>query len=318
MKVFDKIAAAGIVPVVVLDRAEDAVSTARALLDGGIDVMEITFRTAAAGEAIKTVSEECPEMLVGAGTVINLQQCKTAVGNGARFVVAPGFDEETVAWCVENGIPVIPGCVTPTEIMRAQHYGLNILKFFPANIYGGLKAIKALSGPFPGLKFIPTGGIGPDNLAEYASSPAVYALGGSWICPKKDILAGEFGHITEMCKKARSTMMGFELSHVGINCDNGDICKDVCGMFEDAFGFALKNGKSSNFVSDGIEVMKTAYKGEKGHIAIGTNSIPVAAAELEKRGWLLDMDSAKYKGERLSAVYLKNEIYGFAIHLLQK
>ena len=142
MDVLSRMAAAGIVPVVVLDKAEDAVPTARAMIAGGIDVMEITFRTAAAADSIRAVAAEVPEMLVGAGTVINLDQCKLAVECGAKFIVSPGYDEETVAWCVENNIAVTPGCVTPTEIMMAKKHDLKVLKFFPANVYGGLKALK--------------------------------------------------------------------------------------------------------------------------------------------------------------------------------
>lgn len=202
-----RLAASGIVPVVVLDDASLAVPTAKAMLDGGIDVMEITFRTVAAPDSIRAVSAECPEMLVGAGTVINLEQCKLAVECGAKFIVSPGYDEETVTWCVENGIAVTPGCVTPTEIMMAKKHSLNVLKFFPANVYGGLSALKALSGPFPGLKFIPTGGVSQQNLAEFAASPFVHAVGGSWICPKKEIAAGNFEKITELCEEARKIFL---------------------------------------------------------------------------------------------------------------
>lgn len=207
MDILNRLAASGIVPVVVLDDAALAVPTAKAMLDGGIDVMEITFRTAAAPDSIRAVSAECPEMLVGAGTVINLEQCKLAVECGAKFIVSPGYDEETVTWCVENGIAVTPGCVTPTEIMMAKKHSLNVLKFFPANVYGGLSALKALSGPFPGLKFIPTGGVSQQNLAEFAASPFVHAVGGSWICPKKEIAAGNFEKITELCEEARKIFL---------------------------------------------------------------------------------------------------------------
>ena len=204
MDVLQKMAESIIVPVVVLEDAKDAVPTANALLAGGIGVMEITFRTAAAADSIQAVAENVPEMLVGAGTVINLEQAKLAVARGAKFIVSPGYDEETVAWCVENKIPVCPGTVTPTEIMMALKHGLKVLKFFPANVYGGLKAIKSLSGPFVGLKFIPTGGVSNENIAEFAASPAIHAVGGSWICPKAEISAGNFDKITELCKAARA------------------------------------------------------------------------------------------------------------------
>ena len=151
MNVLQQFSASGIVPVVVLEKAEDAVDTARALLAGGISVMEITFRTAAASEAICKVAAQVPETLVGAGTVITLEQCKQAVDCGAKFIVTPGYDEDVVSWCCEHDIPVTPGCVTPTEIMMALKHGLKVLKFFPANVYGGLNALKALAGPFGGV-----------------------------------------------------------------------------------------------------------------------------------------------------------------------
>ena len=206
MDVTTRLARAGVVPVVVLEHAKDAVPAAKAMAAGGIDVMEITFRTAAAADSIRAVSENCPEMLVGAGTVITLEQCKKAVASGAKFIVAPGFDEEVVRWCVENNVPVTPGCVTPTEIMAAMKLGLKVVKFFPAGVYGGLSAMKALSGPFGGIKFIPTGGVNAQNLAEYISAPFIHAVGGSWVCPKADISAGNFEKITALCREAHATV----------------------------------------------------------------------------------------------------------------
>ncbi len=206
MDVTTRLAHAGVVPVVVLEHVKDAVPTAKAMVAGGIDVMEITFRTAAAADSIRAVSENCPEMLVGAGTVITLEQCKKAVESGAKFIVAPGFDEEVVRWCVENHVPVTPGCVTPTEIMAAMKLGLKVVKFFPAGVYGGLSAMKALSGPFGGIKFIPTGGVNAQNLAEYISAPFIHAVGGSWVCPKADISAGNFEKITALCREAHATV----------------------------------------------------------------------------------------------------------------
>ena len=202
MDVLQRLANAGVVPVVVLDDAKDAVPTANAMVAGGIDDMEIPFRTAAAPDCIKAVSENCPDMLVGAGTILNLEQCKLAVQMGAKFIVSPGFDAEVVSWCVENGIAVTPGCVTPTEITAAIKLGLKVVKFFPANVYGGLNAMKNLSAPFVGIKFMPTGGVNAQNLSEYISAPFIHAVGGSWVCPKADIAAGNFEKITALCKEA--------------------------------------------------------------------------------------------------------------------
>ena len=199
---------AGVVPVVVLDDAKDAVPTAKAMLAGGIDVMEITFRTAAAADSIKAVAQECPDMLVGAGTILNLEQCKLAIEMGAKFIVSPGVDAQVVSYCIENNVAVTPGCVTPTEITAAVNMGLRVIKFFPANVYGGLNAMKNLSAPFVGVKFMPTGGVNAQNLKEYLDAPFIHAVGGSWVCPKADIAAGNFEKITALCKEARTAAFG--------------------------------------------------------------------------------------------------------------
>ena len=208
MTVMERLASVIVVPVIVLDHAKDAVPCADALAAGGIDVMEITFRTAAAPDAIKAVAENCPEVCVGAGTVLNLEQAKLAIEMGAKFIVSPGYSEEVVSWCVENNIPVAPGCVTPTEIMAALSHGLKMIKFFPANVYGGLNAMKNLSAPFVGVKFLPTGGVNASNIKEYIDAPFIHAVGGSWVCPKADIAAGNWEKITQLCAEARSAAKG--------------------------------------------------------------------------------------------------------------
>ena len=163
----DRIHATGLIPVVVIEDTATAVDTARALLAGGVDVMEITMRTEAGLEAIKLVCEACPDMLVGAGTVLTMEQCTAAIQNGAKFIVSPGYDPEIVEYCVDQRVDICPGCVTPTEITAGIKAGLTVLKFFPANIYGGLKAIKSLRGPFPMVRFIPTGGVSLANLSDF-------------------------------------------------------------------------------------------------------------------------------------------------------
>ncbi len=313
-----RLANACIVPVVVLDDAKDAVPTAKVMLASGIDVMEITFRTAAAEDSIRAVAQNCPDMLVGAGTVITLEQCKRAVDAGAKFIVSPGFDREVVQWCVENGIAVTPGCVTPSEIMAAMKLGLQVVKFFPANVYGGLSAMKSLAAPFGKIKFIPTGGVNPQNLSEYFAAPYVHAVGGSWICPKAEINAGNFETIGRLCAEARRIALGYEVAHVGINCADAEASNEACVQLGRAFGFAMKAGSSSNFSGSQIEVMKSPYLGANGHIAVRTNKIGCAIADLEKRGFTVDMETAKYKGDQMIAVYLKQEFGGFAVHLLQK
>ena len=208
MDVLSRLANSIVVPGVVLDKVEDAVPTAKAMAAGGVDTMEITFRTACAPEAIRAVAENCPDVLVGAGTIVNLEQCKLAVEMGAKFIVSPGYSEEVGAWCVENNIPVAPGCVTPTEIMAALKHGLKMVKIFPANVYGGLNAMKNLSAPFVGLKFLPTGGVNAANIKEYIDASFIHAVGGSWVCPKADIAAGNWEKITQLCLEARKAAKG--------------------------------------------------------------------------------------------------------------
>lgn len=210
MTVLERLAKAAIVPVVVIEEAKDALPTAEALYGGGIDVMEITLRTEAGLDSIRAVAEAFPQSLVGAGTVTTLDQCKAAVAAGAKFIVMPGFNRQLVEWCRAEGVTVTPGCVTPTEIMEALDCDLKVLKFFPANVYGGLKAMKALSGPFPTVKFIPTGGVNQDNLAEFLSAPFVHAVGGSWLCSKGDISKGNFDLIRSLAAQARQQVPGLD------------------------------------------------------------------------------------------------------------
>ena len=162
------------------------------------------------------------------------------------------------------------------------------------------------------------GGVNAQNLGEFIAAPYVHAVGGSWVCPKADIAAGNFDKITALCAQAKEALLGFEVAHVGINCESADASMAVCQSLNQAFGLPVKAGNSSNFASTGIEVMKSMYLGENGHIAIRTNALPVAVAELEKRGFVCDPATAKYKGDRMTAIYLKEEFGGFAIHLLQK
>jgi len=209
ISVKERISNTGLVPVVVIDDASKAIATAYALSKGGVDVMEITMRTAAGMEAIRLVTESYPDMLVGAGTVLTMEHCKNAIQNGAKFIVSPGFDPEIVDYCISQKVLICPGCVTPTEITAAIKKGLDVVKFFPANIYGGLKAIKALSGPFSGIKFIPTGGVDLSNLADF-NNPFIFAIGGGWLCSREGINQGDFEAITDACSKSVDVLLGLK------------------------------------------------------------------------------------------------------------
>ncbi|MDR1893311.1 MAG: bifunctional 4-hydroxy-2-oxoglutarate aldolase/2-dehydro-3-deoxy-phosphogluconate aldolase [Spirochaetales bacterium] len=191
-----------LIPVAVIDDPARAAEAAKAVAAGGVDILEITLRTPAGLAAIEKAAAACPDMLIGAGTVLNLEACREALDRGARFIVSPGYDPALVEYCLKRGTPVFPGCVTPTEITAALNAGLETLKFFPANVYGGVKAIKALSGPFPGVQFIPTGGIDLSNLQEFLI-PQVLAVGGGWLCDRKAVNAGDWSAITQACAQSR-------------------------------------------------------------------------------------------------------------------
>ncbi len=198
----EQLSAFGVVPVVVLNRAEDASPLAGALTAGGLECAEVTFRTEAAAESIAIMTKEYPKMLVGAGTVLTIEQVEEAVKAGARFIVSPGFDPEVVDFCLEKKIPVFPGVVTPSEVAQGVKRGLTVLKFFPAEPAGGLPMIKALAAPYTGVKFMPTGGINASNLPGYLGFPRIAACGGSWMVKGELIEAGEFGKIEELTREA--------------------------------------------------------------------------------------------------------------------
>lgn len=196
--IIEQIGNLGIVPVVAIDDAADAPNLGRALIAGGLPCAEITFRTAAAADAIRAMSSEFPDMLVGAGTVLTVAQAEEAISAGSKFVVTPGFDEAVVDYCLAQGVPITPGVMTPTEINMALNKGIKLLKFFPAEAAGGIKALKAIGGPYGGVRFIPTGGIGVGNLVDYLQLPMVHACGGSWLVKKQLIASGEFEQITKL------------------------------------------------------------------------------------------------------------------------
>ena len=201
-EIIQKLGQIGIIPVIAIEDASSAVPLGQALLDGGLPCAEITFRTAAASDAIREISAAHPDILVGAGTVLTVSQAESAKAAGARFIVTPGFDARVVDWCLANDMAVTPGVMTPTDINLALNKNLTVLKFFPAEAAGGVKTLKAIGGPFAGVKFIPTGGISIDNLAEYLSLPMVHACGGSFMVKKQVIAAGDFAAITRLARAA--------------------------------------------------------------------------------------------------------------------
>ena len=201
-EVLKQIEKIGIVPVVVLNDAKDAEPLGKALCEGGLPCAEVTFRTDAAEESIRIMSEKFPEMLVGAGTVLTIEQVDRAVNAGAKFIVSPGLNPKVVAYCVEKGIPVTPGTANPSNVEQAMEFGLDVVKFFPAEQAGGLAYIKAIAAPYTGMKFMPTGGINAKNVKEYLACDKILACGGSWMVKGDLVKAGEFDKITELVREA--------------------------------------------------------------------------------------------------------------------
>jgi len=204
-EMLDKLGQLKLIPVVVIENAADAAPLGQALIEGGLPCAEVTFRTAAAPDAISAMSK-LDGLLLGAGTVLSVDQAKQAVDCGAEFIVTPGFNPKVVGYCVENGIPITPGVCTPTQIEAAMDFGLNAVKFFPAEAFGGLKTLKAISAPYPMMKFIPTGGINAANICAYLAFEKVLACGGSWIVKKDLIAANNFQEITELTRYAMSAI----------------------------------------------------------------------------------------------------------------
>jgi 2-dehydro-3-deoxyphosphogluconate aldolase/(4S)-4-hydroxy-2-oxoglutarate aldolase len=214
MTIADFMYECGIIPVIAIEKAEYSLPLGQALIDGGLPIAEITFRTEAALQAIDVIASTYPEIVTGAGSVLSIEQAKAAIDHGAKFIVSPGLNTHIVDWCLEGNIPVFPGVVTPSEIMLAVERGLSILKYFPAEVMGGLKVLKAVAAPFPGLKFIPTGGITAANLAAYLEMSVIHACGGSWLVDKKLMREDHFDEIERLVKEAVSIVSSVKDGHV--------------------------------------------------------------------------------------------------------
>lgn len=313
----DTLKLAGLVPVIKVKRAEDAVPLCRALAEGGLPVAEITFRTDAAEEAIRRVHDELPEVILGAGTVLTTEQVDRAVAAGASYIVSPGINPQVVRHCQEKGVPVLPGCANPTDIETALSLGLETVKFFPAEALGGLKMIKALAGPYPNVRFVPTGGVNEKNLVEYLSFPKIAACGGSWMAPDDAIAAQDWPRICTLASAAVKNLLNMKLAHVAVNCADDEEARDVANLLCAILGGAPEERTKSFFATPSFEIMKYNGRGTKGHIAISTPNLERAIWHMRRRGFEFDFSDATYTADgRAKLVYFAKEIGGFAVHLL--
>ena len=316
--ILDQLNLIGLIPVVKIDDEEDALPLAQALIDGGLPCIEITFRSDAGLGALKKIAMHYPEMLVGAGTVVTLDQARQAVDAGARFIVSPGLNEKIVTFALQMNVPVLPGVVTPSDIQTAIILGLEIVKFFPAETAGGITYLKSLCGPFNKIKFVPTGGIDLSNVLDYLMMDQVWACGGSWMVKSDLIKQKKYNEIKSLAKQAVYHMLGFNLHHVGINVNDPEQALNKSRSLSDAFGFGLYEGSGSVMVGGQFELTKKPFPGDNGHLAIGTNFIERAIYFLENKGIRMKDETKIIKNGKLIAVYFDYDLNGFALHLVKK
>lgn len=315
-----RISELGVLPVVKIDKEEDAPLLAKALVKGDLPAAEVTFRTKAAKKAIALMKEAEPDMLVGAGTVLSIEQVNDALEAGAEFMVSPGFNPKVVGYCMDKNIPIFPGVNNPTGIEQALEFGLKTVKFFPAESSGGLDMLKAMSAPYGAINFMPTGGIGVKNIGKYLAFDKIVACGGSWMVPSDAINNKDFDKITALTKEAVMTVLGFEFGHLGINNADKSAALNVCDTLSSLFGYSCtRTIEMASFMGDDFEIMYNTDKNEHGHMSFLVNSLERALAFLKRKGVSAVADTVKYneKGKPVFA-YLDVKLAGFGIHLAQK
>ncbi|MBQ9812573.1 MAG: bifunctional 4-hydroxy-2-oxoglutarate aldolase/2-dehydro-3-deoxy-phosphogluconate aldolase [Thermoguttaceae bacterium] len=311
MEMIEKV---GLLPLVNVSDPGKAVPIAKALADGGIPIVEVTLRDKTALESLANIHKELPDTLVGAGTVKSPEQAAAALDAGADFIVSPGVNPSTIKYCQEKGVAIVPGAVTATELELGTSLGLDVFKFFPADLSGGLDVIKALRGPFGNVRFVPTGGVSLANMKPYVEDPAILAIGGSFLTPKEAVAASDWASVTKTAERAVEISLGFAMGHVGINCNSVDEANTTAGWFNDRFGLKPREIDISFFAGSAVEAMKKPSFGEHGHIGIACNSIARALYHLERKGLKFRFFKTNPEG-KIIAAYLEEEVGGFAVHL---
>lgn len=299
--VINEISELGIVPVVVINSAEDAVLLAEALIRGGLPCAEVTFRTAAAEEAVRKIAENYPGMLLGAGTVLTIEQLDRAVAAGADFVVSPGLNPKIVKYCIDKNIPIIPGCANPSDVEAAIELGLDTVKFFPAEAIGGIKMLKAMSAPYGNVKFMPTGGINENNINDYLSFDKIIACGGSWMVTSELIAQNDFAEIERLTRRAVKKMLDLKISRVEINEKSGAAATEAAECFKRFFDGG----------TDILDFINSEQILEKGTIEVSASSVKRAVYHLRKNGVEFE------NGVTGELAYLKNSFGGFKVRIVK-
>ncbi len=314
--VLEQIGDLGLVPVIKIERAEDAMPLGKALIDGGLPVAEVTFRTSAAEESIRALSTGLPELLLGAGTVLTTDQAERAVKAGAKFVVSPGFNPKVVDWCIDNGVPVAPGINSPTQLEMALERGLTAVKFFPAEASGGLAMLKAMAAPYGGVSFMPTGGINQSNLASYLAYDRILACGGSWMVKGDLIAAGRFDEITKLVRQAVAAVHGFEVVRVGVETEAGEGASDLAQRISRLFLWTMAEGPDALFAGDAIQIAKGTSAEGRVRLTVATNSLRRAAAYFKRHGVETSPDTTGAHGKKALDLHL--EVPGLAFTLVER
>jgi 2-dehydro-3-deoxyphosphogluconate aldolase/(4S)-4-hydroxy-2-oxoglutarate aldolase len=305
----------GVIPVAIVEDENKAVPLAKALSENGLPVIEVTLRTHTAVRVVELIAKDFPDMLVGAGTVLTVDDAQTVIDAGARFIVSPGFSTKIVEHCLNKSIPVIPGVVTPTEMQQALEYDLEVVKFFPAEASGGLSYLKAVAAPFKSLKFIPTGGIEQSTLLSYLQFPKVIACGGSWMVHPEMLKTGQFEKIASCTRQAITTVLGFELRHIGLYTRSSSDAFKATSELAKMVQFSVRETETSLFRGKTTEELQHASSID--FIALGTNFIDRAVAHFAQKGVAIKPDTKQIQNGQLIAVDLSLEIEGFAFRLMQ-
>lgn len=318
INIYHRLKTIGFIPVGMIEDDKNAVPLANALIAGELPCIEIALRTEKSLSSITKISKNCPDIIVGAGTVLSVDQVKEAIDVGAQFIVTPGFNTKVVEYCVEHNIAIIPGTAGAAHIDAAIELDVKIVKFFPAEKLGGLPMVESLGQIYP-ISFFSTGGIDATNLGAYIRSKHIHCVGGTWVTSHSLISRKRFEEITLLAKKAVSNMLGFSLMHVGINANGQENAKQVSDEFATLLGGSTREVPNlSYFVGSEYEIMFDGL-GLHGHLAFGTNSMDVAMRVLSARGYTFNKDFIRYDAnKRLFLAYLEKEIGGFACHLVQK
>ena len=305
----------GILPVAIIEDENKAVPLAQTLSDNGLPVIEVTLRTQTAVEVVERIVKNFPNMLVGAGTILTVDDAQMVIDAGAHFIVSPGFHAKVVEYCLGKSFPIIPGVLTPTEMQQALEYNLEAVKFFPAEAIGGLPYLKAVAASFKNLKFIPTGGIEQSTLLSYLQFPKVLACSGSWMVQPEMLKACQFEKIASSTRQAVASVLGFELRHIGMYTRSTADAYKATAQLAKMIQFSVRETEDSLFSEKYVEVLQRITSDD--FIALGTNFIERAAAHLAQKGIVIKPETKQFQNEQLVAVDLDLDINGFAVRLIR-